>query len=217
MKVSNLIIGFTGYAKSGKDTAASAINAVLDQMGANVERLAFADPIRSVGELFGYTHEQMTDQSLKETYLGNDITGVTPRKFMQLVGSEMFRNSLDKDIWVRFMESRFENDPGSIGGEQLELGFGPDVWKPNRVYLITDVRFENEAEMIKKHGGLLIRINRPSMAPAGEWRKHESEAFIDTMKVDEDWYNGSNSAMEWAGEAIRQFSFLCKVHKLEFK
>ena len=98
----SLIIGLTGHAKSGKDTLAGALwtYAALGKQfkGGRTEwhKLAFADGIRKIGKIFGFTEEQMTNQELKETFV-HPVWNITPRVFMQRVGSEMFRNHLDKD------------------------------------------------------------------------------------------------------------------------
>ena len=58
-------------------------------------------------------------------------------------------------------------------------------------FIITDVRFPNEAQAIKEAGGIIVRVTRPTNDDSGEaaWKKHESEAFIDEMKVDLDICN----------------------------
>lgn len=211
-----LVVGFTGIAKSGKDTSAKTIASTLETIcGVKFEMLSFASPIREIGKIFGYTDEQMSNQSLKETYLDNKITNVTPRKFMQLVGTDMFRNCLDKDIWVRLLESKITTPiyPGQI--ECLKRG---SAWKPCMVYFITDVRFPNEADAIRRHNGIVIKINREQCCSLGNsgWRKHESEKSMDDIVPDYVWNNDAKSALGWSTKSIELFREIIKEKKIVF-
>lgn len=211
-----LLIGFSGLAKSGKDTAAKAIASTIGTLyGTKCEMLSFAAPIREIGKVFGYTDEQMGNQELKETYLGNKITNVTPRKFMQVVGTDMFRNCLDKDIWVRMLESKIVETlhPGQM--ECLELG---SLWKPAKVYFITDVRFPNEAAAIRRHKGIVIRVDREqTQKSSGEWRKHESEKVMSEINPDYVWENNANSALFWCCKSLHLFEEVMKDKNITFQ
>ena len=72
------------------------------------------------------------------------------RRLMQVLGTEVGRNLFDPEIWVKLAESKILS--------QLSVG--------NTV--VTDVRFPNEARLIKKHGGVLVRISRPGFGPVNE-------------------------------------------------
>lgn len=65
---------------------------------------------------------------------------LTLRHMMQLVGTEAFRNNIHPDAWVKALFSNYSS---------------------YSKWVITDMRFVNEAERIKQEGGYLIRINRP--------------------------------------------------------
>lgn len=200
-----LVVGFTGIAKSGKDTSAKAIASELETLyGVKFEMLSFASPIREIGKIFGYTDEQMSKQELKETYLDNKITNVTPRKFMQVVGTDMFRNCLDKDIWVRLLESRLYEQ---VYPSQIECLNKGSKWKPCKIYFITDVRFPNEADAIRKHNGIVIKINREQHCSSAKdaWRRHESEIVMDEITPDYVWNNDSKSALGWCSKSLDLF------------
>lgn len=210
-----LIIALTGKAKSGKDTAVSGIiDALTSKYGCikRSHRLAFADPIREIGNIFGFTNVDMTDQSRKETYV-HPIWGVTPRKFMQLVGSEMFRNHLNADCWVHHMRLRitniFELTAKDTGHEDEPFTFYPksdEMYSfPPDIIFITDLRFPNEAKLIKDLGGIIIKVNRDGLDD-GSWRNHESERYLNDIPADAVWNNNASSADEWkrlAGDAIK--------------
>jgi hypothetical protein len=73
--------------------------------------------------------------------------------------------------------------------------FGPDVWVKRlaariaeaSVYdafppiVITDVRYLNEAEMLRRHHAMLIRIDRPGLGPADS---HPSETELANFLFD---------------------------------
>lgn len=213
-----LIIGLVGMAKSGKDTAAHMMSTVVTHAGVHSDHLAFADPIRDIGERFGFPIETMTDQSLKEGWL-HPVFNITPRKFMQKVGTEMFRDQLDKDVWVKLLEMKLIEAENSAKNEaaaypDYEYDINTKPWVPKNVIFITDVRFPNEAEMLKRHGGFIIKIERTNFVTSGEWRKHESEKYIDDIEKDATWYNNESSAFEWGGNAVMLFGKFCREHNI---
>ena len=196
-----LILGLVGHAKSGKDTGAYDLIKFLCSDGIEAKKIAFADPIRKIGAIFGFTPQQMSDQNLKETFCNPNFPLVTPRKFMQLVGSEMFRNNLDKDCWVKVaritLDAAIENARKYLD-EAAEMY--PDDGKiyPNSVIIISDVRFPNEADMIRLIGGKIVKIHRPSLTTGNaSWMTHESEKYIESMDADISIVNDSEDAMSW--------------------
>ncbi|MHA2063122.1 MAG: deoxynucleotide monophosphate kinase family protein [Candidatus Thorarchaeota archaeon] len=64
---------------------------------------------------------------------------MTVREILQFVGTDLFRNQIDPDVWV---ESVFRQP-----------------WNEDDIIIIADARFPNEAEIARKHG-LLINIVR---------------------------------------------------------
>ena len=162
------IIGVTGLKYNGKDTIADHL---CKKYG--FTRIAFADPLKNAcAILFGFTHEQLHG-SLKETP-DNYWFGLSPRKVLQFVGTDLFRKQMKllhedfgEDFWLlcakKLVNDIFEKD------------------KENRV-VISDVRFPNECEMIKKMGGIVIRVNRPSINTSADL--HDSERLIPTLEVD---------------------------------
>ena len=65
------VIGFTGKAKSGKDTAASVL---VHEIGSgNCTTMAFADPLKQIAMIFGFTKEQCYDQSKKKSRTSSGV------------------------------------------------------------------------------------------------------------------------------------------------
>jgi hypothetical protein len=123
----------------------------------------------------------------KETYdkmenmNGYDTLVLTPRLLLQLIGTECGRQIIHPNIWVNalmsdyycpycgFVDSGPDNSNECYKGKDHEL--------PN--WIITDVRFPNEAEAIKQRGGVVIRINNPRIESTD---KHLSETSLDSYK-----------------------------------
>lgn len=151
-----ILIGLSGYAQSGKDTAAAEL-----VRRAGFERRAFADALKAVA--------YETDPEFCEDYnggiwrlqnhvgkLGWDEVKQRPcvRKYLQDLGVAA-RKHLGEDVWVKAVERTM-----SLYGR----------------YVITDVRFPNEYAWIRSKGGVIIRITRPGVGPVNE---HVSEQLAD--------------------------------------
>ena len=156
-----MIIGLSGYARSGKDTVAGML------MGIHgYERVAFADKIR----------EFLLEIDPLVMHNGIDF------RLQDIVESKGWETAKTEFPEVR----RLLQDLG-LGARKL---FGDDFWIAQALMhrhhtekiVITDVRFKNEAEAIKKHDGAQIwRINRINVGPAND---HLSEIDMDTWEYD---------------------------------
>lgn len=116
------------------------------------ERMAFADPLKSIASAIGW------DGSKDETprYCGH--CGIARgRNLLQLLGTEGLRENLWSDVWIDAMEKR--------------LTVAQDV-------VITDIRFPNEAEAVRRWGGTIWKVARPGFDGDG----HASELGIDTVQ-----------------------------------
>lgn len=165
-----ILIGVTGQKGSGKDTFAKRL------YRHGFIQLRFADTLKDMLRVLlaagGIQHqediEQWIEGRLKETpcpILG----GKTPRFAMQTLGTE-WRNMIDEQLWTRITESQ-------IRISQQE--------RKQELIVITDLRFQHELEMIKRLGGLAVRITRPGYEPSA----HPSEAGIASLQVEFEFLN----------------------------
>ncbi len=160
------IIGLTGYAQSGKDTVASVL---VEKYG--YSRIAFADKIRDF--LYGINPMVACSPTgyLQDlvNLVGWDTAKQEPqvRRLLQDLGISA-RDLIDENIWVNAALN--------------------NVGKDERV-VITDVRFENEAAMIKLMGGQLWRVKRTGIGPVND---HISESQMDGHKVDQIFVNNGS-------------------------
>lgn len=153
------LIGIAGRARSGKDTVANFIVAAIGGY-----RYSFADPIRAMLVPLGIDMADPYWQARKEEPI--PALGVSPRYLMQTLGTEWGRQLINPDLWLIMAHQRLlQNGPGMV---------------------ISDVRFENEAAWIRRHGGRIIHVFRPD-AKAVE--AHASEDGIELQDTDVRLFN----------------------------
>jgi len=169
------IIAISGKIGSGKDEVAKLI---AEKSKIQVERRSFADKIKEITEsltgikmkifhekgnpfynaVYNYTQED------KNIYLKN--WNKTIGQILQQLGTDVFRNNFNKDIWIN---SLFD----TTGKECLENG---------RILVIPDCRFPNEANAVLDKGGIVIRmVGDPMNIRSNSTRDliHESEIALD--------------------------------------
>lgn len=149
------LIGLAGPGRVGKSTTAKML---VDCCG--FEEKAFADPLKeALMALTGLESKYFYDQKFKHEYV--ELIGMTPRKLMQLFGTEFVRNTVRKDFWVARMR------------ERLEAAECPQV--------VSDVRFEDEAKLIRELGGRIVVLSRTGVIDdAG----HSSEVGLENCYMD---------------------------------
>jgi hypothetical protein len=156
-----IIIGLTGSAYSGKDTAASA------KCFDNYVKLAFATPIKdAVGILYLMTYNQLHTDTEKE--IVDPRYNKSPRQVMQELGS--YLRSQDPNFFCNLMTYKIK--------DLQKLG--------HKLFIVTDVRYDNEARVIRELGGHVIKIERKSktVVMPGTLQKHASEQGISPELLD---------------------------------
>lgn len=148
------LIGITGKANTGKDTIA---NYLVDKFQAR--KMPLAGPIKAIlNSIFGFPSGAWNDRHWKETPL--PMIGHSPRVLAQSLGTEWGR-SINEDLWVSKMITRWRAD-----GCKLTA--------------VPDVRFDNEAVMILRSGGMIVRVERDDVEPVAQ---HASEAGIQDQLI----------------------------------
>lgn len=135
---------------------------------------------------------------------------ITVRQAMQLVGTDLFRDKFHPDTWVNALFSNYKklrNLCKNHNKQIKEWGLcEKEHTYPN--WIITDLRFENEAQAIKDRGGVLIRVNRKFTSE--EWQKK----YPDIIVSDPDgWNRGSKYNFEWYKEKITLEEYKSRVFK----
>lgn len=148
------IIGILGVAGSGKTIVAKHL---AEQYG--YQRSRFAEPLKKMLKHgLGLTDEEV-DGEHKMTPMER-FGGVTPRYMMQTLGTEWGRRCVYRNIWIDAWKAHAELEEGPL--------------------VVDDVRFPNEADVIRSMGGVIWRIYRPGV----EIMRHPSELAMKDVKED---------------------------------
>ena len=155
-----MIIGVSGYARSGKDTIAEVLT-----MNYGFKRLAFADNIRKAVKVLDPILEngKRVNEMVKE--FGWEVTKAQPemRRLLQVFGTEVGREMFGENFWVDQVFRQIE-------AEDRDSNF-----------IITDVRYPNEADLVRKKGGQIWRVSRSVIKPING---HSSEFAMDNYDFD---------------------------------
>jgi hypothetical protein len=187
------IVGIAGFIGAGKDAAAKVL---VDNYG--FRKIAFADSLKdSVAAIFSWDRnllEGISDDSREwrerrdpwwSERLG--VPHLTPRWVLANLATNVLREYFHPDIWTASVERKI------IASEQGVV--------------ITDCRFTNELDAIKRIGGVTVRVYRGQDPPwvelaktdMGEFRRqypqvHESE--YSALGYNYDYHLDNNSTLE---------------------
>jgi hypothetical protein len=182
-----MIIGINGYSGSGKDTIGKIIQYLkcynkgdisleeilkdykhhewwlAEQSGWEI--MKFAGKLKEIASLLtGIPIEKFEDQEFKKTNLGPEWSmhgmPMTYRELLQKLGTDALRDNLHYNVWVNALFADYS---------------------VHEDWIITDVRFPNEAKAIKDRGGKIIRVDRPFYKPINN---HPSEVSLDNWEFD---------------------------------
>lgn len=99
------------------------------------------------------------------------IHGAEVRRLVQVFGTEVVRATFGANAWVDYLAGQIRDD-------------NPEL------VVVTDVRFDSEAEWVRRMGGPVIHVIRPGVVSDG----HGSEAGIDPRLIDHVVLNNSTIA-----------------------
>ena len=177
-------IGLVGLIGSGKNTVA---NILVKDHG--FEMLSFAGALKdAVSAIFGWPRNLLegdTTESRKfretvdefwQKSIGNislfEGKPVTPRLVLQLMGTEIMRTHFHTDIWVISVIKKIQASP-------------------DKSFVISDVRFQNEINLLKNINGAIIRIKRGEDPKWFETAANNQEAmplnYPDIHRSEWDW------------------------------
>ncbi len=212
-----MIIGFAGKAATGKTTAAKHMAPLLDKectiipmamvlrdeveaflraIGAEESvplvygcqddkiRVFYVDEQKALAQCPKWSHFIAEHQEIQNR---QGQTAITVRRILQWWGTE-YRRSEDSDYWTK-----------AWGRKILE-------YEVNDMYLLVDdVRFINELNVIKEHGGLIVKIERPGFDGANN---HASETSLDDYDAWDGKVLNDGTLEEFKGKVERLVSLL---------
>jgi len=141
-----MIIGITGLISSGKGTVADIL--VNEH---NFTKLSFADKLKDgVATIFGWdramlegdiTESRNWRETVDEFWTRETGREITPRLVLQEFGTDCMRNGFYDGVWVSLVKQEIINNPQNN-------------------YIIPDVRFPNEIQIIKSLDGEIWNVRR---------------------------------------------------------
>lgn len=135
------LIGLAGLAQSGKNSTARR----LIMMHRFDDEAMFAGPLKAAArEIFGLSHDEVMGNNY-DRESPHPSWGYSVRHMLQKLGTECVRNTFGQDHWVKLMRLRLST--GDLRASTV---------------VITDVRFDNEVEMIHDLGGKMLGVVRMS-------------------------------------------------------
>lgn len=137
-----VIVGITGLPRSGKDTVADFLIA----KHPGTYKYSFAEPIVNMLNA-GFNQDFRSDYWTERKKEPIPLLGKSPRELMQTLGTEWGRHHVHPDLWVFLAAQRF-----------IQTGDG---------MIIPDVRFENEADFVRKRGGVIIHVSKYDVKSTG--------------------------------------------------
>lgn len=147
------VIAIMGAKHSGKSEVAKAL------MGVGFTQFAFADKLKEAAIIiYGLSHEQVYG-NLKE--VEDPRYGLTPRFILQRLATEVCR-SVHPDTWILALERQVH-------------GWATGLRYDSYAIVIDDLRYENEAEYVRRWGGQIWEVVRPDVGYTGE---HSSEERV---------------------------------------
>jgi hypothetical protein len=172
-KMSTCIIGIYGYIGSGKDTIADYL---VKKHG--FKKFAFADALKDVvSAIYGWDREQLNgstpeSRSWRETH--DPSRGLSPRQALQQIGTDLFRNKYNTNVWINAMKYRLQNH----AGEKI---------------IITDCRFPNEIQLVRDLGGTVVKVIRS----IPEWESLAQKAIQNDLDAQLELKHLGVHASEW--------------------
>jgi len=183
------LLGIVGFIGSGKDTVAKEFvkyGCVQDSFAAPLKDVVSATFGWDRSLLEGDTVESREWRETPDIYWSKK-TGIdhfTPRLALQLMGTDVMRNHFHEDIWIDSLEYR-------LRAKQEE-----------RCVVVSDARFTNELNLIKKLGGKIIWVQRGELPDWFEIAKTASTNAINRKIMETRYREVHESEWNWAGYPV---------------
>jgi hypothetical protein len=170
-----MIIGICGLIGSGKGTVADIL---VEEH--KFTKLSFADKLKDgVATVFGWNRSMLEGDTAEsrewreqrdEFWSKETKRNITPRLVLQEFGTDCMRHGFDDGIWVSMVKQEL-------------------IKNPTKDFVIPDVRFPNEADMIHKLNGYVWRAMR---GPDPVWFRMYQDISVEPKDVHESEWRWAN-------------------------
>lgn len=123
---------------------------------------------------------------------------LTPRKLLQLLGTECGRNIIHENVWINALFADYREVSYTGPSVVHDMGNGTSIATcdlkiiPQSDWIITDVRFPNEAKAITDRGGVVWKVQR-DICPSEIWLQR----FGNLNLIDHDGWPIGNFKEDW--------------------
>jgi len=185
-----VIIAFTGKLGSGKDTAADRLEAMLVQPP--IDRRAFANLLKnSAAASLGVDRKILDDNKNNPEGKIYICVGYKPTDLKDALGEYLEEPNVVNEISF----GEYYQLYGTQGHRDQPPPFGPDVWLDgclpldedytDKLVVVTDCRFLNEADRIHALGGYVVKVLGPDdLTSQTRQANHQSETEQDQIVPD---------------------------------
>lgn len=165
--MNRIVVGLLGLKGSGKDTCAKYL---VEEKG--FIRIGFADALyREVAQAFDVTVEFLGNRETKETDLPSlALVHCSDAAFIRTVREEEgalaepdYQKFLHKPRSPRYLLQLWGTEyrrRRGVDGYWLDIVKAAIDAQPDKCFVVTDVRFSNEANFIEELNGVLVRVRR---------------------------------------------------------
>jgi hypothetical protein len=151
-----------------------------ESRGKRVDIVAYADSLKDIlCDVFGikseYLHGNDDDKNNFTDFDWDRIPGsirgeafgfrggkMRVREVMQFFGTEIMRKMFDNEVWIKCVVRKIDKSNANV-------------------FIIPDVRFENEVMAVKDRGGIVIRVIGPHRCKVKEKDSHSTETSLDSF------------------------------------
>jgi hypothetical protein len=185
-----MIIGVCGLIGAGKDTIADYLVNIHQ-----FRRESFANTLKdAVSNVFGWDRDLLEGRTRQSREWREQVDpwwsqrlgmpDLTPRWVLQYWGTEVVRKGFHDNTWIASLENKLRKSEDDV--------------------VISDCRFPNEIQAIKKTGGIVVRVHR---GPDPDWyrfaeiinRGPERNLEWSWAKTQLEKFNVHNSETAWVG------------------
>jgi len=170
MKLTNRFVGISAYAKSGKDTVCSLMNRRLLELDYRPVKFPFASELKT--RIDKFLTKEIGISAFTRDKDEKDII----RPFLVLYGETA--RDLHPDYWAEMVKEK--------------VTMFDEMYEKDGVTLfpvITDVRYENEANMIKSLGGKILHIERDGIVAPNPSEEKNHPIVKSMADIVLDWPN----------------------------
>lgn len=188
-----MIVGITGKIGSGKSTCANHL------VKKGYTEYSMSTPLKEIGKIFGFSDRQLYGTQEQKLQI-HPHWGISSRTFLQKTGTELFRDAMPKiipdmkierTIWVDLFKLKYKKEP--------------------KLYVISDIRFLDEAAMIKELDGIIIRTIRDNKVSSESKVEHNHRSEMEMDQIEADYVIDNSLDME---ESFQTLDILLNIEKV---